>query len=319
MIQPLRSERWALRSQFFRAVRDFFHSRNYIEVETPLLCPGLIPEPFMDYFAVQRPENLKVPFSHQREFLPASPEANLKAILSRTGQSIFEISHSFRAGERSALHTEEFLLLEWYMTGANLNQLMQEALLLILHLGQTLKYEPLPAARQWSIDQLFAHFCGIDLDYRSLSAYIEKERLGSNKGRYDELFFLVFLHCIEPHLGHDTIDFIYDYPVELSALATIEENRARRCEIYWKGIELANGYQELLDHTEQEQRFLEADRLRQELGRPEIPRNASFESLWQSLETPVAGIAMGIERLLMIFSGETSLGTVSPFYRPDQN
>ncbi|MBE7437739.1 MAG: hypothetical protein HS115_04720 [Spirochaetales bacterium] len=318
MVQ-LERERWALRSLFFRAVRDFFHDRNYLEVETPLLCPGLIAEPFMDYFEIQRPDNLKVPFEHDREFLPASPEGYLKAVLTRTGGNIFEISHAFRAGERSDLHTEEFLMLEWYHVGADLDSLMDEAYSLMQHLSRPLKC-PLPQMRMQSIEQLFWEHCRCSTAESSLAEFLAKERPDTSAGRYDEMFFLIFLQWIEPHLGRTHIDFIYDYPPQLAALSTIEGNHARRFEIYWQGVELANGYQELLDPQEQDKRMAGAAAMRKDLGRPEIPMNESFDRAWRSANLPlVAGIAMGIERLLMLLCGETSLKTVSPFFRSVQN
>ncbi len=322
MIRVLDESTWETRAQFLADIREFFRSREVLEVETPLLNPQGTVEPFLDPFVVARRAGRKSPEAVEQpgdRFLITSPEYNLKVLLAALRRDLFQIAHCFREGDSGGEHTEEFLMLEWYRIGRDESALMEETAELVDHLsrrpyGRVRFASPL----RRTVADLFGEYCGCGLARDELETAVSRHALlGPDEKaehlRYDELFFTLFLNRVEPNLDGRTPTFVCDYPPELAALSVVENGRARRFELYWQGRELANGYYELGDAEEQSRRFAAENELRVALGKERMEPNPQLlEALRQGLPE-CAGIAVGLDRLLLALVGGNSLSEVSPF------
>lgn len=317
LIRPLTTKIWRFRSQILTQIRLFFQQRGYLEVNTPILNPTGAVEPFIDSFQIRRQVRPKSPEALPRDdgWLITSPEYNLKILAAELKTPVFEISHSFREGDQGGEHTEEFLMLEWYNLGARMDDLIVEThhLLHFLEKGSPAPTNG-PEPRRQTIEQLFQEHVGCGLAFEDLAEAARKRGLGSHNDRYDELFFSLFLNEVEPKLKTDSPLFLTHYPMPLAALSQREGSVARRFEVYWKGRELANGYEELLDHDEHERRFAEYNAIRKAMGRVEMEVDPQFmEMLRNRSLPPCSGIALGIERLLMVLLDVNRISEVSPF------
>ncbi len=286
------------RALVLNAVREFFSTRGFLEVETPVRCPGIIPEAHID------------PVKSEGWFLQASPELCMKRLMSRGFKHIFQICRCFRRQERGTRHLPELTLLEWYSAGRTWLDLMDQCQDLIRftasrldmqgrlrYQGQTIDLEP--PWQRLEISRAFDKFSDKSIE----SALAD--------GDFDEILSFK----IEPHLGRSTPVFLTDYPAQLASLARLNpENSsyAQRFELYIAGIELANAFTELNDPEEQKSRFQEENRLRVLQGKPALPMPAKFLA---DLETmpDAAGIAMGIDRLVMLFCDSPSIDDVVAF------
>ena len=288
------------RSRLMQAVRSFFCSRDYIEVDTPIRLPVLVPESHI------------LPFASEGRFLHTSPEMCMKRLLAKGSADIFQICHCFRREEIGRYHQEEFTMLEWYRTGGTYVDLMEECEELVCELvgsgqhlegaaGNTIKRDgrTISLTRPWvrlSVDEAFRRYAG------------RTAREAVSQGLFDELL----VTRIEPHLGWESPVFLYDYPVELGSLARSkegDESLAERFELYIAGIELVNGFSELVDPVEQRKRFArEISRIR-EFGRGDAAMpDKLLDDLAQLADT--AGAALGLDRLFMILLGLDSLSEV---------
>jgi lysyl-tRNA synthetase class 2 len=291
------------RSNLLQAIRSFFLERDYIEVDTPLRLPVLIPE-----------SNL-IPFSSEDCFLHTSPELCMKRLLARGCDRIFQICHCFRKEEHGRLHQSEFSMLEWYHKGWDYFDLMRQCEALICTLGRQLSHgsasSPLPylswrGARvaltpPWdrlTVTEAFRRYAG-----REVGEVLRA-------GFFDE----ILVAEIEPHLGWERPVFLHDYPVELGSLARRSRQNpavAERFELYIAGVELANGFSELVDPQEQRHRFaLEQTALRA-AGREVLLPEKFLAELRLVRET--AGIALGVDRLCMLLMGSPDIAMVTPF------
>ena len=291
-----------LRSRFLQAIRGFFSGRGYIEVDTPIRLPALIPEAEIE------------PVASGDRWLHTSPELCMKRLLARGAGPIFQICHCFRAGEQGRLHRPEFTLLEWYRPGSDYRDLMGECEDLFVHLARSCQDFPALASGQtlrrgsrlvtltppWdrlTVATAFSRHTGTTAE-QALAA-----------GCFDELL----VTRIEPNLGWERPVFLYDYPATLASLARTRADNpalAERFEIYLAGIELANGFSELVDPDEQRRRFLREQELAHGKGRM-LPLPEKFLDDLSRME-PAAGIALGVDRLLLLFLGEDELGRVMP-------
>jgi len=287
-----------LRARMVQAIRRFFVEKNYLEVETPQLIPAPPPEIHID--AVTAGEG----------YLHTSPELCMKRLLSAGFPKIFQISRCFRAGERGGLHLPEFCLLEWYRVEVDYNALMEECRELILWaseelgVGGKINYQgtEIDLERPWrkiSVSEAFDRYSSITLG------------VALKKGRFDE----IMVREIEPQLISEGPVFLYDFPASFAALARLKPEHpdlAERFEIYMGGLELANGFSELIDTNEQRTRFERERRQRRDLGKECYPMPERF---LKSLEhmPEAAGVAVGIDRLAMIFADRARIDDVVPF------
>ncbi len=285
------------RSNLLQAIRSFFLQRAYIEVDTPLRLPVLLPE-----------ANL-IPFASEECFLQTSPELCMKRLLARGCSQIFQICHCFRKEEHGRLHQSEFTMLEWYHKGWDYFDLMGECEQLVAFLasraadvatameGEHLCWRESRVSMALPWDRLtvaaaFERYAGVDV-HETLE-----------QGTFDE----VLVTAVEPHLGKDRPVFLHDYPLVLGSLARRSPTNpgvAERFELYVAGIELANGFSELVDPEEQRQRFnQEVDGIRAQGRDAAIPENflADLPLLGET-----AGIALGVDRLCMLLLGRDTL------------
>lgn len=276
-----------LRARMIQAIRNFFIEKDYLEVETPQIIPAPSPEVHIEAFRVGS------------QFLHTSPEMCMKQMLSAGYSKIFQLSKCFREGERGNLHLPEFTLLEWYQTDIDYTHLMKECEALILWVSRNLGLGERIRYRDMDID-LKAPWQRITvseafLRYASLS--LEK---ALEKGTFDEHM----VSRIEPNLGVTSPIFLYDYPASLAAMARFKPDDpqfAERFELFIGGLELANGFSELNDPLEQRTRFERDLKQRQIRGKQVYPMAEKF---LKSLECmpKAAGIALGVDRLVMVFA-----------------
>lgn len=292
-----KSNLW-FRARIVQAIRRYFIEHDYLEVETPHIIPAPTPEVHI--------EALKAGDS----FLHTSPELCMKRLLSAGFNKIFQICRCFRQGERGEHHLYEFTLLEWYRTGIDYMDLMdecEEMMLSVSHdlgLGDKITHQgrEMDLKRPWeriTVKEAFQRYASVPLD----------EAL--ELGRFDE----VMVSEIEPHLGLSKPTFLYDYPATLAALARLKENEpelAERFEIYMAGLELANAFSELTDVREQEERFVKEREKRQELGKPIYPIPEKFLTSLPHMPRS-AGIALGVDRLAMVLTNRTRIDDVVSF------
>lgn len=291
------------RSMLLHAIRCFFLDRGYLEVDTPIRLPVLIPE-----------VNI-LPFTSEGWYLQTSPELCMKRLLARGCEKIFQICHCFRKEELGRYHQTEFCMLEWYQAGWDYMDLMTECEAMIRHIclslesfdgllsatllqreGQTIRL-----ASPWqrlTVEEAFERYSPVNL-WEALE-----------QGRFDELL----VETVEPRLGWQMPVFLYDYPSPLASLAKKKQDRpdlAERFELYIGGLELANGFSELTDGEEQRRRFvMESEKCEQQATTPVLP-----EKFLDDLEVlgEAAGIALGVDRLLLLLLGNEHLDEVLPF------
>jgi lysyl-tRNA synthetase class 2 len=292
-----RSTLW-LRARLIQAVRHFFIEKDYLEVETPHLISSPAPEVHIDAI------------NAGGAFLHTSPELCMKRLVSAGYSRIFQICKCFRDGERGEHHLVEFTLLEWYRTGADYMELMDECEEMVLSVSEDLG---LGAKINFQ-----GHDINLKRPWERMSVKEAYERYASTpmeRALASKRFEEVMVQEIEPHLGLPKPTFLYDYPAELAALARIKENDptlAERFEIYVGGLELANAFSELTDVSEQESRF-KRDRLeRKQLGKSEYPMPDSFLKALAHMPDSV-GIAFGLDRLVMVFADADKIDEVISF------
>lgn len=243
----------------------------------------------------------------------------MKRLLAAGSGDIYQLARVFRDGEAGGRHNPEFTLLEWYRVGWDHHRLMDEVAALIGELLPGFARQP---AERFSYRELFVQHLDLDpfrASVAELIACAESRGIGLPTGLSDDApdpwLDLLLTHCIEPRLPSDRPVFVHDYPPAQAALARIRPDDppvAERFELYLGGIELANGFHELADPAEQRRRFERDNRLRAERGLPEIPLD---EQLLAALEhlPDCAGVALGIDRLLMLAAGKHRLDEVLAF------
>ncbi|PIE72844.1 MAG: EF-P lysine aminoacylase GenX [Deltaproteobacteria bacterium] len=289
--------RLRLRATFLGAVRRFFDRQEFLEVDTPLRLPVIIPETHI------------VPVEADGLYLQASPELCMKQLLAGGAERIYQICSGFRKGERGRLHSEEFRILEWYRRRADYFQLMEDCERLVGAVAASLADPPelipfagLSLAGSWqrlSVAEAFARYSPTTLE-ESLE-----------RGIFEQML----VEHIEPCLGRKRPLFLYDYPVSLGSLARISRTDSRwveRFELYMDGIEIANGFSELYDPREQRARFAtEIERISALYGR-EMAMPEGFLSQLAKMG-PAAGIALGLDRLFMLAINKTRLKAAQSF------
>ncbi len=290
---------------FLRAVRDFFYRQNFDEVLTPTLVRTPGSEPSIDFLEVQVKENNQ----SQTLYLPSSPEISLKKVISRTLKNSFEIHNSFRNNESTPVHSQEFYLLEWYRTFQNLEQIHKDVENLITDMCHIFDL-PVPVFNRLSVQELFQRHLGISLQPHDskerFQALCQKLNLGSagasGLDSIDDLFFRIWIDKIEPHISPNEVLFVTDFPPFQAAYSKLDPQTgwAQRFEVYWKGVELANAFQEVNDPDLQLSRMQQDNQNRKQKGWPVVPIDPEFIQSLRNGFPPSAGIALGVDRLAMI-------------------
>lgn len=304
------------RARLLRDIRAFFEVHNVLEVETPLLSEATTPDPNLHslttkYTGPGHPQGKSL-------YLQTSPEFAMKRLLACGSGSIYQICKAFRDGETGNLHNPEFTLLEWYRTGYGYQKLMDEVDDLVSSvLG--IKSGFLRLTYRQAFEQ-YAGFNPHDASVELMQNYVARfpgvQVHGLSHDNRDDWLDLIMSHMIEPQLGTGQPVFIYDYPVSKAALAYIRNDSpavAERFELYIGGIELANGFSELSDQQETRLRF-EHDREKRLAEKlPDVcPDRRILAALDHGLP-PCAGVALGLDRLLMVRLGASSIREVLSF------
>ncbi len=286
------------RGALFQAIRTFFIDRGYLEVDTPVRIPAPAPEAYIE------------PEPAGDWFLQTSPELCMKRLLAAGLPQIFQICKCFRRHERGARHLPEFTMLEWYQREANYFDLMAECEQLL----------PFVASALGVGDEIV-----IGEGVVSLTAPWQRLTVADAFARYGAIslaqalagdcFDEVLVRDIEPKLGRGTPTFLYDYPAVLGSLARLQPGNpsvAERFEMYIGGVELANGFSELCDPVEQRHRFEDEQRLIAKLGGEPAMMPEPFLAALPAMG-PAAGIALGVDRLLMLLLGCQTIAEVVSF------
>ncbi len=293
------------RAELLQQLRAFFAARGVLEVDTPLLCSDTITDPAITPIACDQ--------AGAKRWLQTSPEYAMKRLLAAGSGPIYQVCKAFRAGEAGGRHNPEFTLLEWYRPGFSLAALMAEVAELVQAvLGTSLH-------RVVSYRELFQQHLGVDpfvLGAEELERFA-RQRLDYSGGSEDRDTWLDLLltHLIEPEL--EGLVFVYDYPASQAALARLRQEGditvAERFELYVNGVELANGYFELTDATEQRARFEADNRALAARGEPTRPIDARLLAAMESGLPSCAGVALGLDRLLMMKLGAERVQDVLSF------
>lgn len=304
-----------LRAGTYARVREFFAARGVLEVETPVLSRGGTTDPQIESLTCQvggsGPE--------RRRFLRTSPEFFHKRLLARGAPALFELAKVFRDAEFGARHNPEFTLLEWYRPGWDHWRLMDEVAELVQGLLDWAGQGRWPELRM-SYAELYWCYAGVDPFAVSDAELRERLRvegvIDPAALSRDEALDYLRGAVIEPGLPAAQLSFVTDFPASQAALARVRQGSpplAERFELYLGRVELANGYHELTDATEQRRRFGEDLQRRHRQGQPAV---AVDEALLEAMENGLpdcAGVALGMDRLLMALSGSTDLRQMLPF------
>jgi elongation factor P--(R)-beta-lysine ligase len=289
-----------IRAAVIRAIREFFTEKQYLEIDTPIRCPSIIPEAHIE------------PVKSEDRFLQASPELCMKRLLSQGAEKIFQICKCFRKDERGQFHIPELTMLEWYARDHTYLDLMKQCEELISFIAGRLNIDN-TLIHQGKTINLNSPWQKITVEeaFRRYSDITVTEALQSNQ------FEEIMSFKIEPHLIQPS--FLYDYPYSLASLARLvpaNPKLAQRMEFYIAGIELANGFTELTDAQEQRQRFHRENLIREKQKRIPLPMPEKFlEDLKNMPEA--AGIALGVDRLVMLFCNAVSIDEVVTFTPED--
>jgi len=290
------------RAQILNTIRQFFNDRGVLEVETPLLCYATSTDPHLHSFHVPG-----------AGYLQTSPEFSMKRLLAANSGPIFQLCKAFRGEESGRKHNREFTILEWYQPGYDHQQLMSEMDELI----QTVLH--CESADRKTYQTIFIEMLGVDPINDSIESLkqaaisLNAPDLGDNR---DAWLQLLISHFIEPKLGEHRPIFIYDYPVSQAELAKINPDQpevGQRFELYFKGLELANGYHELTDAAEQHRRFVADNITRQERALPTLPIDTRLLTALAHSFPECAGVALGIDRLIMLALSATHIENIISF------
>lgn len=303
------------RAQLYRTIREFFAQRNVMEVETPIVSQAGVTDVHLASVQVQR----HIEGRMQQQYLQTSPEFAMKRLLAAGSGPIYQICKVFRDDEHGHKHNSEFTMLEWYRPGLDLRKLMHEtaALLNVCLAHRFDEIRPLVLS--------YKHAFQDRLDINPLQATLAQlkqtaQRVGLTLDLGDDRLAymdLLFSHFVEPSLGFDTPIFLTDFPPEMASLAKVRldedgEEVAARFEVYIEGLELANAYDELLDASVLRARFEADNQEREKLGLKVMPLDENLLAALAHMPE-CSGIALGIDRLLMVATQKLNIEQVIAF------
>lgn len=308
-----------LRAEMLTRIRNFFATRQVLEVETPYLSAAagtdLHVASFVTFYSGPGERY------RQNLYLHTSPEFPMKRLLAAGSGCIYQIARVFRDGEAGQRHNPEFTLLEWYRVGFNHQQLMAEVAELVSALLSD--YCDLASPQFFTYQQAFEQYLGINphiTPLAELAACAVRHGISIPRGMTQEArdpwLDLLLTHRIEAQLGRGRLCFLYDYPASQAALARIPVEQPQigeRFELYLEGIELANGYHELGDAQEQRRRFVAENEKREQCGLPIMPLDENLLAALAAGLPECAGVALGLDRLIMLAAGKKTLDAVLAF------
>lgn len=318
-------------SKIKQQIRSFFDSQNFLEVDTPIMVkiPGM--EPHLTIFETK----LTMPQTKEKQtpqnfYLNHSPELQMKKLLARSNEDpafekIYNMGKVFRNGEfDSKTHNPEFTMLEWYRYDSDYTEMMSDCENLMAHLTkntpeivyQDQKINLIHPFTRKTVNELFIEHTNIDLTKNSTFDSLKEKAQTldlptSSCTNWDDIFFTIFMNEIEPRLKTEKKPiFVYDYPSSQAALAKKSEKDpffAERFELYIAGIEIANAYSELIDEKEQRTRLIEEQNQRKNLNKTIFDIDEEFLNSLKSICIPCSGIALGVDRLIMLLTNTESI------------
>lgn len=290
MLQVLR-----LRAKAMEAIRQFFSERDFVEVETPAIVPSPGLDVHLSAFEVRDPEGTHV------GWLATSPEYQMKRLLSAGAERIFQLCRSYRAEEHGRHHEREFTMLEWYRAYGTSDDVIRDTEFLVAHIADVLASADAGSlSSPWdriTVNEAFDEHAGEIID-------------PADEAR----FFQTWAEAVQPQLGKERPVVVTEWPASMASLAKLNDNgTADRFEAFFRGLELCNGFGELTDAAEQRRRF-ERDRAhRRDAGLPVYPIDERFLEALELGMPASGGNALGVDRLLMLLTGESSIQSVMPF------
>ena len=309
-----------LRNDFLTAIRQFFTDKNFVECVTPKLVinPGL--EPNLVPFKTRLHPTDMGDFPPQNLYLATSPEYHLKKILGMGLARIFEISPCYRNGEQGREHHHEFLMLEWYRCPGSYSDIADDTKTLLAELGKKFSASP-----SWenpydlTVTAAFEKYLSIDLEQAlEQQSFLLPAALKDNYGNlnFEDCFYALLSDCIQPQLGKTGPCFLWDFPFFGGGLSRPHSHKAgfvERFEVYWGGVEIANAFGELTDAEKQRKLCQHDQKLRQARYGHTPPLDEDFLAALKNISHPAGGIALGLDRLLMLLTDKASISEVLVF------
>jgi lysyl-tRNA synthetase class 2 len=321
-------KRYFVREKVLTAIRRFFLDRTFHEVETPYLTGSLPPESYLEIFETTLLNRKR---ESRQAYLPTSPEPFLKKLLVAGIGNCFALTKSFRNTEdMSTTHNPEFTILEWYRVNADYTDIMNDCEELLTFINAYLQRmdggkqaakpteliyqgKTIDISHPWeriTMSEAFRKYTGINLgqalEVEQMAPIARKKGYKVTKNdTWEELFHQIYFNEIEPHLGKGRPTIVYDYPAELAALSREKKSDPRfaeRFEFYISGLELGDAYSELTNAEEQLARFKVESRERKRLGKISHPVDMDFIEALRVGMPSAGGIAVGVDRLIMLFA-----------------
>jgi lysyl-tRNA synthetase class 2 len=308
------------RARMLTSIRAFFSERGVLEVETPCLSAAATPDPALLSFTTRYTGPLFP--QGQTLYLHTSPEFPMKRLLAAGSGSIYQICRVFRDGETGRVHNPEFTLLEWYRTDFDSIQLMTEVDALVRQLLD--EHLTLAPSEKLSYREAFQQHANLDPHTATTQDFAQAARAHEIHAppemlkHHDVAIWrdLLLTHLIEPKLGRGRLTFLYDYPASQASLARVRPGNpplAERFELYLNGIELANGFHELADASEQRTRFERQLHARQAAGQPTVALDENLLAALANGLPNCSGVALGFDRLVMLASDARTIGEAIAF------
>ena len=315
------------RADILKSVRQYFDRQGFLEVTTPVLqvCP-VMDMHIHAFETVLKGHDLS---PRKSLYLQTSPELDMKKLMVAGVERLYQICPVFRNGDESKLHSPEFTMIEWYRADSDYTAIMDDCEALLRCVAQGLGIQsmshcgktcgPFGDWERISVCEAFQVYADIDLievldDVDKFKAVLQQKGIRvTEDDRWDDLFFAVMAEKIEPHLGQGVPTILYDYPVCLASLSRRkpgDQRFAERFELYVCGVELANAFSELTDAKEQRKRFHEEMALKKQLYGEEYPADEEFLKALEYGLPESAGIALGIDRLVMLMTGAEDIDQV---------
>ncbi len=298
------------KARMLQSIRAFFAERNVLEVDTPVISPAAITDPQLESFATQ--------FKQHKYYLHTSPEFYMKRLLAAGSGDIYQIAKVFRDDEKGRFHNPEFTMLEWYRLGFTHHQLMDEMEALLIALLPQGEYK----FQRISYQQVFIEQLEIDpfeVDIAVLKQCAKKYNIEIPQGiDNDKDMWLDWFMAdkIAPSFNQKSFTFLYDYPASQASLARLDKEdsrKANRFELFFGELELANGFYELTDASEQAARFKNDNKIRQQRQQKIMPLDNDLLAALESGLPECSGVALGLDRVLMLFTGAAHIRQVVSF------
>jgi len=308
-----------LRSQLLARIRDFFESREFIHVETPLLSRDTVVDRHIEPVQVSRSNVLLGAMDHSILYLQTSPEFAMKRLLASGASAIYQICKAFRKGESGRRHNPEFTMLEWYRVGDDLAEGIRLLADFAKHIFNVEQVEAI------SFRDVFVQHASVDPFVASIDELRSAcETHGVDTSAFvgdldrDSWLNLIMSEVIEPQLGTTNPQIVFDWPATLSALARVRVSSegyevAERFELFVSGVELANGYHELIDPVELQSRNQKVNQQRNSDGHARLPEESLLLQAMHHGLPACSGVAVGVDRLLMVILEKSSIDEVIAF------